>query len=141
MTTPWMCRCRPTRMHIPHTTHTCPSPHLLPHSCAPSPDPCIPTHINGLLAPSHATTTALTTCTLACRPALLLALHPIACHRPVVCRPATTAALYTPSSLPYVLASPPPISPCYPLCIYHHTRLRSSTCSRRARAILARLSG
>ena len=176
-----------TATHVPPTTHARPSPRLLPRPRAPGPDPRVPTHIDGSPAPSRATTTALTTCTLACRPAPSLALRPVACHRPVVCRPATTAALYAPSPPPstprrcrplcpvaavlyalsppsstprrrrplrpvaaalyapspppYVPASPPRVSPRYPSCIYHRTRLRSSTCLRRARAILARLSG
>ena len=138
MTTPWMCQRRPMRTHVPPTTHTRPSPRLLPRPHAPSPDPRIPTHIDGSLAPSCATTTALATCTLACCPALSLALCPVTCHHPVVCCPATTAPLYAASPSPYVLASPPHVSPCYPSCIYHHTRLRSSMCSRRACAILCK---
>ena len=40
-------------------------------------------------------------CTLTCCPAPSLALPPVAYHRPIVCRPATTAALYVPLLPPY----------------------------------------
>ena len=123
MMIPQMCQHRPTRVHVPPMTHAWPSPSLLPRTCTPGPDPCVPIHINGLLALSRVTTTALTTCTLACHPTPLLALRPVACHRPVVCCPATTAALYAPSLPPYVPASPPHVLPCYPSCIYHRTCL------------------
>ena len=83
----------------------------------------------------------LTTITLTCYPTSSLALCPITCHHPIMRHPATTAALYAPLLPPYMPASPPHVSPCYPSCIYHHTHLRSSTCLRRAHAILARLSG
>ena len=115
---------RPT--HDPHPALTWPSPsptHPRPRPIRPHPHR--QGQLDGSPAPSHAITTALTTCTLTCCPTPSLALcpvachcpivchRPVACHRPVMCCPATTAALYTPSLLPFVPASPACISPPY----------------------------
>ena len=86
-------------MHISPTTHAQPSPHLLPRPHAP--DPCIPTHIDGSSAPSHATTTAfhMPPCPVACPPPHRV--PPRHHHRPLCIAAAApyvllAAALYVP---------------------------------------------